>query len=87
MLLELGSIHDANDPTAPTGDRCPQVSEFLTNFEQVETLTREMAQLAATCSKTTLEDQVAEEVGIDLESLSPATTVSQVISDGGPRAS
>ena len=56
-------------------------------FEQVETLTREMAQLAATCSKTTLEDQVAEEVGIDLESLSSSDHGQPVISDGGPRAS
>ena len=79
LFLELGSLHDANDPTAPTSDPCPQVPEFLTNFEQVETLTREMAQLAASGSKTTLENLEDEDLGIDLESLSSSTTVSQLL--------
>ena len=47
LCLTLGRLQDADDPTAPQTDPCPQVPEFLTNFEQVETLTRELAQRAA----------------------------------------
>ncbi len=47
LLLELGSHQDANDPSLPDGAPCPEVPGFLLNFERVETLTKEMAQLAS----------------------------------------
>jgi hypothetical protein len=79
LCLTLGSLHDANDSTPPSGDPCSDVPEFLVNFEQVETLTREIAQRAASPSQTARADEEDEEVGIELESLSSSTTVSELM--------
>lgn len=81
LCLTLGSLTDADDPTAPLTDPCPVVPDFLVNFEQVETLTREMAQCAASRSATVPEDDEdgLGEVGIELESLTSATIVSDLL--------
>jgi hypothetical protein len=56
ICLELGNLHHADDPSLPEGDPCPEVPSFLLNFEQVETLTREIGQKAAAVPKTENDD-------------------------------
>jgi hypothetical protein len=82
LCLTLGNLTDASDPTPPGGDPCPRVPEFLTNFEQVETLTREIAQRAASPSATAPEEAADEHdtAGIELESLHSRSTVRDVLS-------
>ena len=63
LCLELGSRTDAKDPTPPNGDPCPQIPSFLLNFEQVETLTREIGQQAVGVD----ESDSAETTAVDLE--------------------
>ena len=66
-------LTDKDDPAPAASDPCPHVPEFLLNFEQVETLTMELAHRAAMpVSETTFDedapsltlDELAEEVGI-----------------------
>jgi hypothetical protein len=47
LCLELGSLEDADDPTLPPCDPCPEVPSFLLDLAEVETLTREIGRLAA----------------------------------------
>ena len=50
LCLELGSLEDADDPTQPLCDPCPEVPSFLLDLAEVETLTREIGRLAAESS-------------------------------------
>lgn len=56
ICLELGNLRKADDPSLPEGDPCPEVPSFLLNFEQVETLTREIGQKSASPPETDDDD-------------------------------
>ena len=79
LCLTLGSLLDANDTTAPSGDPCPQVPLSLLNFEHVETLTREIAQRAASSSRSLPEELRPEETGILLEKLRVQTPLDDIV--------
>lgn len=79
LCLTLGSLHDANDTTAPRGDPCPEVPLSLRNFEHVETLTREIAQRAASSSRSLPDELRPEEAGVLLEELRAQTKLDDIV--------
>ena len=79
LCLTLGSLLDANDTTAPRGDPCPQVPLSLLNFEHVETLTREIAQRAASSSRSLPDELRPEETGVLLEELRAQTPLDDIV--------
>lgn len=56
LCLVLGSRADDVQPGPEAVDPCPHVPAFLMNLEQVETLTREMASMAAGIDEEPLEE-------------------------------
>ena len=79
LCLTLGSLLDAHDTTAPQGDPCPQVPLSLLNFEHVETLTREIAQRAASSSRSLPGELRPAETGVLLEELRAQTQLDDVL--------
>ena len=79
LCLTLGSLLDADDTTAPQGDPCPQVPLSLLNFEHVETLTREIAQRAASSSRSLPGELRPEEAGVLLEELRAQTQLDDIV--------
>lgn len=75
LCLELGSRTNPDDPTPPDRDPCPQVPAFLLNFEQIETLTREINQSAA----ATPEPAEAEGGTITLDELDSGTPLTELL--------
>ena len=83
ICLELGNLHSADDASLPEGDPCPEVPSFLVNFEQVETLAREIGQKAAAVPETDDSDDSddlsagkAIREPVDLEAVLTAAAVS-----------
>ncbi len=79
LCLTLGTLHDANDTTAPSGDPCPQVPLSLLNFEHVETLTREIAQRVASTSRSLPDELRPDEKGVLLEELRASTGLGEIV--------
>ena len=79
LCLTLGSLTDANDTTAPRGDPCPEVPLSLLNFEHVETLTREIAQRAASSSRSLAGELRPEETGVLLDELRDQTQLDGIV--------
>ena len=79
LCLTLGSLLDADDTTAPQGDPCPQVPLSLLNFEHVETLTREIAQRAASSSRSLPDELRPAETGVLLEELRAQTQFDDIL--------
>ncbi len=79
LCLTLGSLTDASDTTAPIGDSCPEVPLSLLNFEHVETLTREIAQRAASSSHSLPSELRPDETGVLLEELRASTKLDDIV--------
>ena len=78
LCLELGNLTDAQDPTPPDGDPCPQVPPFLMNFEQVETLTREIGQQAAGVDEPDSAETATGTVDLDVSNIEELITLAKV---------
>ncbi len=65
LCLELDGRPDGVDPGPESADPCPDVPTFLLNSEQMETLTREIGQKAATVPE---QDESPARETIDLDS-------------------
>lgn len=75
LCLELKGRRDGIAAGSDAPDPCPDVPSFLLNLEQVETLTREIGQKAASMPET---DQ-SPEAGIELEAVSNLETLEGLV--------
>jgi hypothetical protein len=79
LCLTLGSLTDANDTTAPSGDPCSEVPLSLRNFEHIETLTREIAQRTASSSRSLPGELRPDETGVLLEELRDSKKLDDIV--------